>query len=180
MTRSLSHLIAKRGEKILPKWKKLLKWARFAKLIPGPGVQLRITPDGTHVHADVRGYYPTAFQVSGRGMINGQAVVRISPGTVNGLPVRIGGVTLDGLDLEGNQTTAPVLAFDPEFNERGQSWVIIKPESAGAVYVADHTAELVGDVQPVAMLQWTKDKVSRIHQITRLNLNHGYGFFTAI
>lgn len=77
-------------------------------------------------HAGMRNF-PHAFRVRG-GFIQGQLVVTVEHGTVNGYEPRVGGRRISGMDAAGKMDSAgpPVISGPMEFDSYGRIYVCLR------------------------------------------------------
>lgn len=175
-------LEVKKGDPILPAWRKLQEWARSLKLIEGPGVRFRRTPSGTYVSAEIRrSSWLHPFLVN----TIGDTAATVRAGTVNNLVPRIRGKRIDNLDEAGEETEPPEVKLTGPGDElRSYIALVVLPDlKNGELDASDPEAvvimhlERLSDVakglgiQPLALVQWTPEGAVRgVFQIVHHNL----------
>ncbi len=168
----IDQLTAERGEKILPKWRRLLEVLKSLVIVPGPGVRVRRTILGCVISFDGGGgswRHPWKPTLVADG-------VELVPGRVAGRGVRIGRKYLEG---EGK---APVLKLDPAPTLReAESWVVLRVERADQELVPEAQDEFVVEhalefdptmVQPLALVRWSGGKPFAVEAIAMHHLNY--------
>lgn len=182
-------LYVRKGDPILPAWKRLLEWARQFRLFAGRGVRLTRTPSGTYIVVDAQAApWDHPFKV----LVSGQETT-ILPGTVNKLMPTVNGVALDA-------ENAPRLRIAGGPSSELRSWICVQVRvdlKTGAINSDDKDALTIVHVtdldpatseggspddgkgiglHPLAMLIWNGDKASikRAHQITHFNQQHRF------
>ena len=166
---TLSELEVQVGEKILPKWLRLLKWAQSQRFIPGPGQTWEDGPNGVRVTAAAAPGYPHPFRVSAMA-----AGARVSPGRCDAEKVRIRDWYLDGerVEKEGTFDQEPMLLWGDDVPKDGETWVAIR-RGATAADPAEivHSLKPNPKAQPLAIVLWRNGLVWRSIQIVRHDLN---------
>jgi len=188
-------IYAKPKQHILPKWRKLLAWAKQFDLYAGSDVRLHVTPNGTWIsipNNDKTWLHP--FRVSLSGL-----AVRVRYGTVTSelgdqLPdvPRIGELRLDGTDMDYKPTgeSLPVLNLDPPGDSVVRSLVTVRitltaeesidptdPQALQIVHripAADEVTDPAVHYEPLAVLYWQGERVIRSRPVVHHNLKHYY------
>lgn len=131
-------LKVRKGEKVRDAWERLVRWVDSLKIVPGDGIDVRITRHGTIVRVRDHQTFRHPFRV----MVSGTTVL-VSPGTVNDLiPV----ITengqkrrIDNRDKDGNRESGkdyPALKLDPKkASNDGRIYISlkVKPSVSGGV-----------------------------------------------
>lgn len=171
MGAGLRGLEARAGEKILPKWRLLLRWARGMTFRPGPGILWRQTPDGVLVRAVPGRGWPHPFRCR-----LGERTVTVSPGTLDGGPVWIGESQLDGTRWNGDPGERPALDLGSPPEEGAWSWVLLRrdpnPGVPGGIIT---TGPLAPDAQPLCLVLWEGGVPVAVRQIVRHHLASAKG-----
>lgn len=182
-------LHVRKGEPILPAWRRLQAWIRSTRVIAGAGVRLTQGPNGTLAIADTAvSVWSHPFRVSLAG-----ASAFVADGSVNNLVPLLSGVGLDGVGDNGSTVQVPALAL--KVKASGRSWVCVRVEVTGGlidpqsktsltiVEVAELPAKIseggspdaegVG-LHPLAVIYWQNGQPVRTHQVTHHNLIHRF------
>ncbi|MCP4444923.1 MAG: hypothetical protein GY872_07480 [Roseibacillus sp.] len=102
---NVNELEVKKGDKVLPAWKKLVSWIRRSKVITGPGIRLSFTPQGV---VAVVNREESPWKHPWKCSVGDTAYVR--PGTVEGVVASMMDDNtktlrrLDERDKDGNKT----------------------------------------------------------------------------
>lgn len=184
-------IVAKKGQKILPRWKALLRFIKSTGVIAGKGVKISRGPNGTTVSADhFQKPWSHPFKVTVSG---GSATIRM--GTVNGLVPHIDGVNISGFDDDFKQVNVPSIPIEP--GEEGESHIALVlnvPDGSSAIILDDPATFTIehfpwaSDVTggggedyrgagkyPLAVLLWGDDgKLIKKHQVVHFNLGHRF------
>jgi hypothetical protein len=177
---NLRDLQVRKGDPILPAWKRLLAWAKQFRLEAGKGIRLTRTPNGTYIIAEPP---PLSWEHPFKAAVSDD-LARLLPGTLNQqIPV------VQGRPLDGDP--APALRLREGPNGDLRSWITLEAEVNGESGLTDpgasnairivHSREapssagLIGR-HALAMLVWSADRASvqRVHQITHFNLQHRF------
>ena len=171
--------LAEKGKSVKQAWDALVKWARGAVILSGPGVRLGRSSTGTTIsfHAP-RQVFSGAFKV----VLSGETAT-VGTGTIEGVEP-----TINGIPIGGDKTRpAPSLTLSKsKFNDAGKSWVCarvtlkdgkIDPKDKTAVVIIQsdrpHGNDAKGTFAPLAMLRKSdpssKD-VGDLYQIAYWNL----------
>lgn len=182
---NLDDLIVKRGDPVLPAWRRLLEWVRGLKIIAGPGIRLNMTPQG--VVATLEREVPPwqhPWKTSAGDVAN------IRAGTVRGITARVkdlGGKLrrLDGRDSDGALSDDGLPQMEVDFNlhdERGRAWLVVRlkigedggldPDDPEAVIV-EQVDEIPEGAHAVALIQFDESRstVEEVFQISHHNLD---------
>lgn len=191
-------LKANKGDSILPKWKKLLEFIGQTGIVPGPGVRITRTTNGTHIYADhFQKPWSHPWKVSAT-----PEEVTVRAGTVNGLVPWIGEegkrVRINGLDDENKEIEVPPLPI----RFRTGSFVteivlVVKLQEEEGIAISDTPESLYIDhryegdpstraggatdvlgtgIYPLAKIYWSRDTedIRAVHQICHHNLQHRF------
>lgn len=179
----------KRGDSILSAWQKLLAWVETTRVIAGPGQRIHVTPTGTRVYVeDPSRQWAHPWRVH---VTSGEA--SIEAGNVNGEPVMLNGLTLDGFNEDDVQVTPPRLKVKGV--KAGKTWICLKVTTKEGVIVADDPNALtvveVSSLDPrlieggspdkdgvglhvLAFIRWRESKPLKVVQNTHFDLQHRF------
>lgn len=137
---------AKKGDRILPKWKKLLEFISNTGVITGPGVRISRGPNGTQVFADhFDKPYNHPFKVS-RSASDG---VSVRAGTINNVYPYIDEVPISGR-VDGENVEVPPLTIEAPQGS-AQTYVVVTvvvEEGNGPIQITDDPEKLYMDHIP--------------------------------
>lgn len=172
---------AKKGKSVRQAWDALRKWARSAVILPGPGVRLARTAQGTVVSFQApRQSFRGAFKIT---VSDGLATVGV--GTVEGIEPTINRVKIGG--EKGKPVPALKLSAS-KYDDEGRSWVCVavkvtengqldsKASDAAMIVQSDHPTRAIEDGRPVAPLAMLRradpkgEDFGEVHQIAYFNL----------
>lgn len=131
-------LKVRKGEKVRDAWERLVRWVESLKIVPGDGIDVRVTRHGTIVRVRDQQTFRHPFKVK----VSGTSVL-VSPGTVNDLiPVITEGGQkrrIDNRDKDGMRETGkdyPALRLDPKkASKDGRIYISlkVKPKISGGI-----------------------------------------------
>lgn len=191
---SLRQLTPKPWDLVSVYWARLQQWAKQKDVIVAdPAARITETMHGTRVVFEPRWPWDHPFRVSVSG--GARISVSVRPGYVGDAMPTIGGVSLDGLDAEGEEQAQPVLALESAAapGDDGRSFVCLtmlydvatrgpldaEDDWLTLAHVPDlDTARLAAGpgtaYEPLAILYWDGDKVASTRQIVHHNLVHSF------
>lgn len=187
-------IVARRGEKVFPKWQALLRFIANTGIVAAPGIKVTYLPTGgTLVESDASyKAWGHPFKVSASS-----ESFSVRSGLVNGLAPYLDGVRITGVDDEGKKVDVPRV----EIKHKGDpityiSLVVVTPEGGSRITLTDspetlyikHSTMLpegfreggsipfLGETEyPLAALYWEGEGVLRRKlQIVHHNLGHRY------
>ena len=174
-------LFVRPGERITAAlWNKLVDACRCARILPGDGIQLRRTPDGTLISCSTWKPWNHPFKVS----LSGNAAT-INKGLVDGIEPAIKGTPISGEPDTGQGAIKPPPKLEfkqPKLDKEGRGWIAVeilcdkklwKTQSAEMVQVSDFkTDDPLKGLHPIAMLRQRANGSLALFQIEFFNLQH--------
>jgi len=180
MVNELERLLARPGQRVKPRLKKLLTWLRKQELTAGRGIKLVQSENGTIISARVPNKaFVGAFYVT---PVNGNELI-VGPGYVNGIEP-----TIKGQKISGADSAQPTLSMPSEF-EDNRAWVYVEvklneeteridPQDPEAVTIIADSKAATGEKfkgrHPIAMLLKLKDGSVGARQISYFSLRHAF------
>ena len=170
-------LFVRPGERLTAAlWNKLVTAVRACRILPGDGITLRQTPDGTLLSCTLWKTWNHPFKVSFAG-----TSATINLGLVDGLEPKIKDVPISGIEDKG--IAQPKLEFKvPKVDKDGRGWIAIevtcdekewKTKSAEMVQVDNLKSDNALKARhPIAMLRQKKNGEMSCFQVEYFNLQH--------
>ena len=169
-------LFVRPGEKLTAAlWNKLVTAVRSCYIMPGDGVRIRRTPDGTMLSCSLWAAWDHPFRVRGSGSVT------INKGLVDGIEPNINGVPLSG-DPKKNKPVPTLNITTPKIGKDGIGWIAveitvdpIKWKTLTAEVVQVDTLSVQEKLKarhPLAALAQRDDQSVDIFQVEFFNLQH--------